>query len=283
MTSEERKAALEKTYRIVQATLDYLIGLHGRTIVYDGDDIIGSYYRQEKQKAEKYYQERKRSRLQVQFKKITKSLEHSMDFNYPIFIKEQTGYTIDLFEQLKVSIEYIISLNEIQTKEQWEEVGRILEYSKRTHANALVIEKLSALMQAYVEKNLKELTHKTKNHRTEIVSRSSLTEHTEVVSVKISTGPKPKHDKERKISSPDKKLNIRINQVAHGKFASTHVNIDFPNAQGTAYYTKGIHDIEAFWKDDNTIVICTTPDHEPMEAYKKVESFDLMVNIEYRP
>lgn len=162
MTSEERKAALEKTYSIVQATLDYLIGLHGRTIVYDGDDIIGCYYRQEKQKAEKYYQERKRSKLQVQFKKITKSLEHSMDFNYSIFIKEQTGYTIDLFEQLKVRIEYIISLNEIQTKEQWEEVGKILEYSKRTHANALVIEKLSGLMQAYIEKNLEELTRKTK-------------------------------------------------------------------------------------------------------------------------
>ncbi len=107
MTSEERKAALEKEYSIVQATLTYLMELHGRTIVYDGDDMIGHYYRQEKQKAEKYYQERKRSGLQLQLKKITKSLESSMDFNYAIFIKKQTGYSIDIFEELKKEIQQL--------------------------------------------------------------------------------------------------------------------------------------------------------------------------------
>lgn len=100
--------------------------------------------------------------------------------------------------------------------------------------------------------------------------------------MKISTGPKPKHDKEWEIPSPDKKLKIRINQLAYGKSANTYVNIHFPKADGVLYATKGIHEIEAYWKDDTTIVIYSTPDHEPMVAYKKVESFDLMVNIEYR-
>lgn len=283
MTSEERQTALEKKYSIVQATLDYLIGLHSRTIVYDGDDMIGNYYQQEKQKAEKYFREKKHSRLQVQFQKIAKSLEYSMDFNYPVYIKEQTGYTIDLFEQLKAGIEHIISQDEIHTKEQWEEAGRILEYCKRTHADASVIERLDGLTQTYVQKNLEELTRKTKNQRTEVVSRSSLTAHTALVTVKISTGPKPKHDKEWEILSPDKKLKIRINQLAYGKSASTYVNIDFPKTQGTAYYTKGIHDIKAYWKDNTTIVICTNPDHEPMLTHKKVESFEHIIHIEYQP
>lgn len=282
MTSEERKAALEKEYSVVLATLDYLIGLHGRTIVYDGDDVIGHYYRQEKQKAEKHYQQHKRSRLQLQLKKITKSLESSMDFNYPVFIKEQTGHVIDLFEQFKKNIEHFISQEEIHTKEEWTEVLKLLEYCKRTHADTTTIEKLNQLIERYTEKHIVELTRKKKNERTEVISRSLITEHIEVVEVSISTGPKPKHEKEWEILSPDKKLKIRVIQLAYGKSATTYVNIDFPKTQGSAYYTKGIHDIEAYWKDNTTIVICTTPDHEPMLTHKKVESFENIIHIEYQ-
>jgi hypothetical protein len=281
MTSEERKAALEKEYSIVQATIDYLIGLHGRTIVYDGDDVIGHYYRQEKQKAEKLYQEHKRSRLQLQLKKITKSLESSMDFNYPVFIKEQTGYFIDLFEQFKKNIDHFISQEAIHTKEEWTEALKLLEYSKRTQADTTTIEKLNRLIQHYTEKHIAELTRKKKNERTEEISRSLVTEHIEVVKVRISTGPKPKHEKEWEILSPDKKLKLRIIQLAFGDSASTSVNINFPKTEGTAYCIKGIHDIEAYWKDNSTIAIYTTPDHQQIVAYKKVESFSDSIHIEY--
>lgn len=283
MTSEERKAVLEKEYSIVQATLDYLMGLHGRTIVYDGDDIIGHYYRQEKQKAEKHYQERKRSRLQEQLKKITKSLESSIDFNYATFIKEQTGYSIDIFEEFKKNIQQLISQDEIETREQWDKAGLMLEFCKRTHADEIVIKKLNQLIETYVQKNLYELTRKNKNERTKVISRSSLSENIEVVEVRISTGPKPKHEKEWEIPSPDKKLKIRINQLTYGKSANTYVNIRFPKTDGTLYATKGIHEIEAYWKDNTTVVIRTTPDHESMFAYKKVESFNNIIHIEYHP
>ncbi|TDO28777.1 hypothetical protein [Sediminibacterium goheungense] len=283
MTSEERKTALEKEYNIVQATLTYLIGLHGRTIVYDGDDMIGHYYRQEKQKAEKYYQERKRSRLQVQLKKLTKSLESSMDFNYAIFIKEQTGYAIDIFEELTKDIQQLISQDEILSREQWRKAGSMLEFCKRTHADNTTIEKISQLLQAYTQKHLEELTSKTKNQRTEVINRSSLSENIELFEVRISTGPKPKHDKEWVIPSPDQTLKIHINQLAYGKSANTYVNIRFPKADGTLYATRGIHEIEAYWKDNTTVVIRTTSNHETLYAYKKVESFDNIIHIEYHP
>ncbi len=283
MTSEERKAALEKEYSIVQATLTYLMELHGRTIVYDGDDMIGHYYRQEKQKAEKYYQERKRSGLQLQLKKITKSLESSMDFNYAIFIKKQTGYSIDIFEELKKEIQQLISQDEIVTREQWDKAYTMLEFCKRTRSDNAIIEKLSKLIATYFKKNLRILTRKNKNERKRLISRSSLNENIEIVEVRISTGPKPKHEKEWEISSPDNKFKIRINQIAYGKSANTYVNIRFPKTDGTLYGTKGIHEIEAYWKDNTTVVIRTTSDHETLYAYKKVESFDNIIHIEYQP
>lgn len=283
MTSEEKNAALEKEHSIVQATLDYLMGLHGRTIVYDGDDLIGHYYRQEKQKAEKYYQERKRSRLQVQLKKLTKSLESTMDFNYAVFMKEKTGYAIDVFEELTKDIQQLISQDEIVSREQWNKAGTMLEFCKRTHADNTTIEKINQLLQAYTQKHLEELTSKTKNQRTEVINRSSLSEHIELVEVRISTGPKPKHEKEWEIPSPDMKLKIRINQLAQGKSANTYVNIHFQKTDGTLYATKGIHEIEAYWKDNTTVVIRTNPNHEPFCAHKKVESFDNIIHIEYQP
>ncbi len=283
MTSEERKAALEKEYNIVQATLTYLIGLHGRTIVYDGDDMIGHYYRQEKQKAEKYYQERKRSRLQLQLKKLTKSLESSMDFNYAIFIKEQTGYTIDIFKELTKDIQQLISQDEILSREQWEKANTMLEFCKRSRVDNTIIEKITQLIATYYRKNQHNLNRKNKNERIRVISRSLLNENIELVEVRISSGPKPKHEKEWVIPSPDKKLKIRINQLAYANSANTYVNIRFPKADGTLYATKGIHEIEVFWKDNTTVVIRTNPNHETLYAYKKVESFDNIIHIEYQP
>ena len=281
MTSEERKAALEKEYSIVQATHDNLISLHGRTIVYDGDDMIGYYYRQEKLKAEKYYEERRRSRLQQQLKKLTRSLELCMDFNYAVFIKEQTGHIIDLFEQLEKNIPLLIHQDEILTREEWEHAIRMKDFCEKTHADKAITQKLNQHIQSYIENHLNELTRNKRNERTEVISRTALSEDIEVVNMRISTGPKPKHEKEWEIVSPDKKLKLRIIQLAFSKHASTSVNIDFPKTEGTAYCVKGIYDIQAYWKDNSTIVIYINPDHQPVVAYKKVESFSDCIHIEY--
>ncbi len=159
----------------------------------------------------------------------------------------------------------------------------MLEFCKRTRSDNAIIEKLSKLIATYFKKNLRILTRKNKNERKRLISRSSLNENIEIVEVRISTGPKPKHEKEWEISSPDNKFKIRINQIAYGKSANTYVNIRFPKTDGTLYGTKGIHEIEAYWKDNTTVVIRTTSDHETLYAYKKVESFDNIIHIEYQP
>jgi len=281
MNSEQRKAALLKEYAIVQATIDYFITLHGRTIVYDGDDIIGHYYRQEKKRAEKYFQEHKRSRLQQLLKKLTKSLAFSMDTDYAVYIKDTTGYTIDLFEELQKNIQYLISQEEIRTKQDWEMAGRVMHFCEKTNADKAITAKLNQLIQNYIENNLDELTRKKRNERREVISRSSVNQHVEIVEIRISTGPKPKHKKEWEILSPDKKLKLHIIQTVYRKSANTYVNIHFPETQGCIYSTHGIHDIKAYWKDNSTIVIHTNPDHQPTFMHKKVESFDDIVYIEY--
>ena len=56
-----------------------------------------------------------------------------MDFNYAVFIKEQTGHIIDLFEQLEKNIPLLIHQDEILTREEWEHAIRMKDFCEKTH------------------------------------------------------------------------------------------------------------------------------------------------------
>jgi hypothetical protein len=103
-----------------------------------------------------------------------------------------------------------------------------------------------------------------------------------IITVRVSTGPKPSFLEEQEAVSPDGKRMVRVTQWRKGKHASTSVSILFETTNGPVYGTTGNHpDVRAFWKDNNTVVVETRRDYFVVVRHKEVRSFNDVVTIEY--
>lgn len=278
MTPEQKKLELQRYRSILLATLDYLEKHLGSSILYDQYDPVAEYYQQQKIKTEKYFKHRKLDRLHQQFATLTKGLQNRVDLKFPSYIKEKTGYDIDIFEDRRKRVDTIIGQNEIRGEKELNDVGTMLRYYQAL-TDKQKIEKLNALLTSYFQKK-NENDHKRKSGYSEVISREEK-DGIEKVTVRISTGPKPKHFKEQQEISPDGKHKLYLTQWSDGKNLSTYVTIEFSGATGPVYGTTGVHsDIKAWWKDNSTIVIETKREYEAI-AYKEVRSFDEVINIDY--
>jgi len=157
---------------------------------------------------------------------------------------------------------------------------RCFVFYHETPAGEEEIEKLKALLKNY-SKQTNEISGKRKREYTEVISRVEKDGIVEVT-VRSSTGPKPKHFEEQEATSPDGKRKLRVVQWSDGKHASTYVAVHFPTASGGVYGTSGIRtDIKARWKDNSTIVIETEKEYEANTQNKQVRSCDDIITIEY--
>ena len=262
------------------ATINYLSSNQVGSFVYDGQDSVADYYEKQKVLVERFYMERKLDRLQTKLASLIRFPQHSADLNYPTFIKEKTGYEVDLFAGLQERIDAIISQNEIRSQKEMNEVGWILNLYYKSSTNNGLVEQLKALIIKYSEKT-------DQFGYTEIISsveKPGIVEGTTIVegTMIISTGPKPKHLEESEVISPDGKRKLVVTQWSDGKNSSTYVVIMFPTVNGPVYGVNGIHDVKAFWKDNSTIVIETRKDSLTSHQVREVRSFDDVILIEYR-
>lgn len=130
MTTEEKNSELTRHREIIIATIDYL----ERTMVgltHEEFEIVTGYYQQQKRQTEKYYQKRRLDRLQQKLYSLTKYPRWSVDLNFGSYIKEKTGYHIDIFENVQSRINTIIEQNQIKNKKELDDVGIMFRFYKQ--------------------------------------------------------------------------------------------------------------------------------------------------------
>ena len=285
MTPEQKQSALERHRDILLATIDYLLSFQEGSIVFDHEDAIAKYYEMQKLQIEKYYKQRKLDRLRQRLVSLTKGLQNRADLNFAGYIKEKTGYDIDIFEGLQNRVNAIITQKEVNSQKELNDIGTMLRYYQQTSPDKKISDQLKALLMDYSERTTRPITSATSRNTkvgySEVISRVEK-DGIEEVTVRFSTGPKPKHLEEQEALSPDRKRTLRVTQWSDGKNASTSVVIVFPTASGALYATSGIHpDVKASWKDNSTIVIETKKDYTPNIQHKEVRNFDDVIIIEY--
>jgi hypothetical protein len=109
LTPEEKQSELQRHRAILLATLDYLKERLGGSFVYDQYDPVTEYYQQQKVQTEKYFKQHRLDRLQQRLASLTKGLQNRTDLAFALYIKEKTGYDIDIFEVVRKRVNSIIA------------------------------------------------------------------------------------------------------------------------------------------------------------------------------
>jgi hypothetical protein len=280
LTPEQKQTELERHRNLLLATLDYLEQHLGGSFVYDRYDPVTEYYQQQKIQTEKYFKQRRLDRLQQRLASLTKGLQNRDALAFTTYIKEKTGYDIDIFEDLRKRVAVIVAQNEIRSQNELNDIGTMLHYYNETSQNGEEVEKVKSLLTYYSERE-NDRSRKKQNEYSEVISRVE-EEGVEKVTIRFSSGPKLKHFEEQQAISPDGKRRLRIVQWSDGKHASTYVTVEFPTASGAVYGLSGIcPDVKAWWKDNSTVVIETNREYTAHSQNKKVQSFDDVISIEY--
>lgn len=285
LTSEQKQAALQRHREIILATVDYLLSGQAGSIVFDGEDVVAAYYEQQKLQIEKYYKQRRPDRLQQRLVGLTKGLQNRADLRFAGYVKEKTGYGIDIFEDLRNRVDAIVAQKEIRNQKELNDVGALLHFYRQTLSGQEKVDVLNKLVADYSKlmdkPAVSSASPKSKGAYSEVIKKVEK-DGIEEVTTRFSTGPGPKHLKEREAVSPDGKRKLRVTQWSDGTCASTYVTIEFPTASGAVYGTNGIRvDINAAWKNNATIVIETKKAYIANTQHKEVRSFDDVITIEY--
>lgn len=279
LTRNEKQAELEKHRVVLSTTLDYLLNQFTGTIVYDDFDPIKDYYEQQKIQAGKYFKQRRLDRLEEQLRRLTEGFKYQANLEFGKYIKEKTGYEIDIFAEERNWVEEVLGKQRIDTEKESLAVSLIL----RTNLMSKDKENILLLIEDYHhrKKELDERSPKNKKVSSEIIKTVEedgiITE-----TIEISFGPKPLHFIEREAFSPDGKHRVTVTEWSDGNHPSTSVNIFFDKANGPIYGANGLYpDINAFWRDNNTIVIETKKSYPNGLQLRKAQSFDDIIYVEY--
>lgn len=278
MDASQKQTALEKQLTIIIATIDYLIRQQSGSIVFDDFDPVKFHFEQERTKTEKYFAQRRLDKLDQILAKLIKGLQHRIDLKFDQYIKTETGYDIDIFEDLRTRVNEIILKKKISNQQELNDISLMVHYQEETSKDKESIEQLFLLISEYKESiGFKD----DKNKTTEVITT---TEKGEIIEIKtvLSTGPKPKLVEEDESISPDGKRKVTVNRWSDGENASTYVLVSFPTASGAIYALNGIfNDVSAYWKDNQNIIIETRKGYEPNTKYSQVSSFDDVIKISY--
>lgn len=291
LSTEQKNRELEKYFRLVQATFDYLTTKFGRKLVIDDVALDEVMYSNQKIIAEKQFNERRLDKLKKQLKVETNWLMFTLDLDFSDYIKKNTAYEFDLFEDIKNATEEVLKKGIIENETDSRNVGLMINLYEKTVPDPEKMSRLQALQKDFHDKKWKSMEMESKKSKKQYEEHSQTREWVEengmmmeVISgtVTVWDGPKPKHYKERKETAPNGKLSFTLTEYTSGKQSSTDVSIDFPETRIQIYHAEGIHpDINAFWKDNNTICIETLKQYTTLPKYKKVESYGDIVFIEY--
>jgi hypothetical protein len=257
MIDEEMKE-LDKLKTLLFATLDYLLEHYVGSMVFDQWDPSVDHYLQEKQKTEKDYKDANLERLQQRLNNWIRYLQDRMDLNFESYIKDQTGYEIDIFKQLPQNVVAIVSKGKIEDDEELKSTNSMMV----KYAIVQVVPPPPG-------------------------SKSNVVEETSTKSKQITEEEFARLQRDNGLifeqQSPDYQWNrILLRTYGIEEYAATEVTIVLKGGSGCIYCAKGSSlPIKAYWKDNSTVVIETKEEYTTEIKHSTVSSYEDLIKIVY--
>ncbi len=285
MPQKRRKPTLIEIRDILIASYSYCIEQEQGRFVTDGRDEIVEVYEMMKTEVQQLFLKNKRNKL---IKKFNQQMNYSLKKNYLQFeqyINEKIGYKLDLLAEVKKHVDKIMQQGKINNENEFDHAGILLD-NLMEDGNSEKTNQLKKLRKDYLENNL-VASHAAKRYSKAVNIREK-NGNVQELHVTIVGGPSPRHHEIRKTISPDENRFVIVQELGHNKKArnnsTTSVQVHLEKSNGLIYSVSGIHsDINAFWKDNNTIIIETRKEYAALTRVKhrQVQSFDNTINIEY--
>jgi hypothetical protein len=278
MTRDEKQAELERHKIIIDATIDFLLLYDTGKFVFDGRDGSKESYKRQQAEAEKNFNNSNINKLEQQLLKLTNSLRYRPSLDSRSYIQEQTGYDFDVFAANRENFEKVVAKGHVDNEIECNDVCIMLSHLRIDEKEiediyAPMLEDFHQRQMAKIESS-PELKKKYDEHH-EIIEKDG-----EQIEIFYSHG-KPPHHKTREELSPNGIGRLCITEDGHEDHSSTSIHLNFELYGCGVYSVEGIHpEINAFWKDNQTIVI-ETKGHESQPKYKKIEIYGNVFAIEY--
>ena len=262
MTPEEKQLELKRHRDILLATLDYFID-RSASIKYDGFDSV-EHFKHLKQQTEEHFQKARLTRLKQWLRDMTAEPRETGDLNFDRYIKEKTGYDIDIFDNFHRRIDKIIERKKIKSENEYRDVLAMVDnLCQQTPVDEYKIDILNNLLIDFDDKISGIKTPKKlrkpstrNNYFTNQLSASF---------------------------SPDKMRKLILTESGTDEInSSTQVMIQFEQSGTGVYAANGLNlGIKTYWKDNSTIVIETRKDYLVLQKWEQVQSFQDIIKVEY--
>lgn len=218
-----------------------------------------------------------------------------MDLNFGSYIKEHTGYEVDIYEDLRYEIASIISKGKVENDEELGNIGIMLQVYQGTSVEKEQIDRLKNLIDEFVKHKktsrvIGQSNAEVKHAIVQIKTPLPNTEYTAMADAITATVKKlskeefmdSQHQRGVLFSPGNIKRQIATNTHGIGENAHTEVSITLKGGSGCIYSVKGENLlIRAYWQNSNTVVIETQKEYVADIRHNQVSSFEDVVKIEY--
>lgn len=273
------KAEREKNKHILLTTLNYLLEYHSGDMVFDDYSPSKNWYLNELKRTELDIKKYRSTQIKKRLDLHISLLRNQFDLGLNNYIKENTGYDIDIFEEFKANVMSFISKGSITNSD----VDQIESYLKAYRTYPEEQENIR-LLKALLAKHEAEIS------RLRRVGPFITQEFYGIVHGKIGKTMNAADYQQLTKKwllyeeiAPNGLCKLSVQISGKGAQALTYVNISLRGGIGGVYGAKGEKlPIKAYWKDDHHIIIETKKEYENAFSYSQVRSYGELVKIHYR-
>ena len=251
---------LKRLRDIILAAIDYNTMQDTGRMVLDGVDNALYWAKVENNRALKYFVFGSMEKLQKAWIQTSQKPFYNVDLNFERYIKQKTGYDVDLFSDARKKVKEILKRNKINNSEEARiayVMERLFRQFPEEKENA---DHLDSLVSEHRKQEWENYTSKQKQGSGE---------------------PAFKYTPPVTVSSPNEKFSVNISKSENNRTASVFLNIT--GGGGTTIYSAaGLEiSVNAHWKDSHTLVIETKHVAEEDTKHYEVRSFNDVIKIEY--
>lgn len=278
-SKEER----ERNKILLLATLNYLLEYHSQDMVFDDYSPSKQWYLQEIDQTHLNIKRYRSEWIEKRLRMHTGILRSRFDIGLNDYIKANTKYDFDLYEQFKEQALEIIKKGNVTDNDVYpiENYLKAYEHRPEEEQNVSVIKTLLAVHQAKINKWIE--SGKVVMVKGVVVSQGKKAwnfneeEYEEYIK---------EYNKKWLLSeeiAPNGRNKLRVQFNGKGKYAFTYVNISLAGGEGSVYGVMAEKlPIKAYWKDDHHVIIETKDSYRESCKYKTVSSYGEVITIEYR-
>ena len=272
-TKQER----ERNKAILLATLNYLIEYQSGDMVFDDYSPSKQWYLNDLKQTERDIQNSRSQQIKKRLDMHLAMRKHYFDLGLNSYIKEKTGYHIDIFEEFKTQVAPIIAKGTINDNDVYKVKNYLKAYSANPEEqdNIYPLKTLLAKREATIKK---------------WISNGDLV-FTKGEFITNSNGKLISPEEHKKfmdswlmyeVMAPNgiHKLSVQIS--GKGEHALTYVNITLGGGVGGVYGAIGERlPLNVYWKNNHHVVIETSKEYQVSFSYQQVSSYGEVVKIEY--